>query len=58
MRDLQAEIDEAEGLGDRARSAVTQRIRAAIRRIGEHHPELGEHLRTSVTTGTFCSYRP
>ncbi len=46
------------GEAERARSAVTQRVRAAIRRIGEQHPELGAHLRASVTTGTFCSYRP
>jgi len=94
IRDLQAEIDEAEanhdharaeraqtefdavvehlasalGLGgrarrsgstaERARSAVTHRIRATIRRLGEEHPELGRHLTASVTTGTYCSYRP
>jgi hypothetical protein len=43
---------------ERARSAVTQRIRAALERIDTHHPALGRHLRNSIRTGTFCSYRP
>jgi hypothetical protein len=38
--------------------AVTRRIREAIRRIGEHAPELGKHLERSVKTGNFCSYDP
>ncbi len=94
VRDLQAEIDEAEansdyaraykyqaeldalvdhltaalGHGDRtrrvagsterARSAVTHRLRTAIRQVGRLHPLLGRHLSHSVTTGTYCSYRP
>jgi hypothetical protein len=48
-------------LGDdaeRARKAVTARIRDAIRRIEEVHPELGAHLDAAVQTGTWCSYRP
>ena len=44
--------------GERARSAVTQRIRATIRRIDELHPKLGAHLSLAVETGTFCAYRP
>ncbi|TDT18174.1 putative ATPase [Ilumatobacter fluminis] len=44
--------------GERARSAVTQRIRSTIRRIDELHPKLGAHLSVSVETGTFCVYRP
>jgi hypothetical protein len=43
---------------ERARTAVTARIRDAMRRIGSAHAELGTHLRHSVSTGTFCSYRP
>jgi hypothetical protein len=94
IRDLQAEIDEAEanhdharadraqlefdavvehlagalGLGgrarrggstaERARSAVTHRIRATIRRLADEHPEVGRHLAVSVATGVYCSYRP
>jgi hypothetical protein len=43
---------------ERARSAVTWRIRNALSKIDEAHPALGRHLRNSVRTGTFCSYRP
>jgi len=43
---------------ERARSAVTQRIRSTIARIDRLHPKLGGHLATSVETGTFCVYRP
>lgn len=44
--------------GERARSAVTQRIKAAVRRIAQHHPSLGAHLQQHLKTGTFCSYDP
>jgi hypothetical protein len=43
---------------ERARTAVTARIRDAIRRIGDAHPDLGRHLARSVRTGTFCVYEP
>jgi tetratricopeptide (TPR) repeat protein len=43
---------------ERARSAVTWRIRAAVKKIAEVHPELGRHLRNAVRTGTWCAYRP
>jgi predicted ATPase/tetratricopeptide (TPR) repeat protein len=43
---------------ERARSAVTNRIRAAIRKLDDVHPDLGRHLRHSVRTGTWCSYEP
>lgn len=46
------------GTAERARTAVTWRVRAAIRRIGEVHPELGEHLRRAVRTGLWCRYDP
>ncbi|MGH2476963.1 MAG: hypothetical protein ACRDIL_17030, partial [Candidatus Limnocylindrales bacterium] len=95
IRELQAEIDEAEGAHDgaradraraefdaivdhltaalglggrprdssgstveRARSAVTQRVRTTIKRLAGVHPELGRHLAASVKTGIYCSYRP
>jgi tetratricopeptide (TPR) repeat protein len=48
-------------LGDpaeRARKAVTARLRDAIERITAVHPDLGRHLATSVRTGAFCSYAP
>jgi len=43
---------------ERARTAVTARIRDSIRRIGDAHPDLGRHLARSVRTGTFCVYEP
>jgi predicted ATPase len=94
IRDLQAEIDEAEANSDyaraykhqaeldvvvehlaavighgnrtrrtansteRARSAVTHRLRTTIRQLGKLHPPLGHHLSHAVKTGTYCSYRP
>jgi hypothetical protein len=46
--------DEAE----RARKAVTARIRDSLRKLGTLHPELAAHLRASVSTGSSCGYRP
>src|SRR5262245_7552947 len=43
---------------ERARSAVTWRIRSAIRKIAATHPRLGSHLENSLKTGTFCVYQP
>ena len=43
---------------EKARSAVTWRIRNAIRKIEAAHHILGKHFQNSVRTGTFCSYRP
>lgn len=43
---------------ERARSAVTWRIRNAIKKIGQAHPRLGRHLDNAVRTGTFCVYQP
>ena len=48
----------AGGTTDRARSAVTHRIKAAIRQLDKLHPALGRHLRHAINTGTYCSYRP
>jgi hypothetical protein len=65
---LLAELSATTGLGgrlrvagsptERMRKAVTYRIRHAIARIADAHPELGRHLRASVRTGTWCSYAP
>ena len=65
---LVRELARAVGLGgrdrratsasERARSGVTRAIRHGIARIGEHHPELGEHLDHVVRTGTYCAYVP
>jgi hypothetical protein len=43
---------------EKARSAVTARVRDAVKRIAALDPELGRHLVHSVRTGTFCSYAP
>jgi hypothetical protein len=43
---------------ERARVSATRAIRAALGRIGKALPELGAHLDRSVSTGTYCSYRP
>jgi len=65
---LVAELAAATGLGgrsrrlgdqsERARKTVTARIRDVIDRVERAHPALGAHLRSSVTTGTWCSYSP
>ncbi len=65
---LLAELRTATGLGgrtrrlgdeaERARKTVTARIRDTLRKLDTRHPELAEHLRASVTTGTTCGYRP
>ncbi|MEQ4722257.1 AAA family ATPase [Nonomuraea sp. B19D2] len=46
--------DEAE----RARKAVTNRIRSTLRQLDQRHPELAAHLRASVSTGATCRYHP
>jgi hypothetical protein len=43
---------------ERARKAVSARLRDAIRRIAEVMPDLGAHLDRSVRTGTTCRYDP
>ncbi|HUG85035.1 MAG TPA: hypothetical protein VMM13_10745, partial [Euzebya sp.] len=65
---LVSELASAYGLGgaprrpgdpaERARTTVTSRIRYAIDRIEQAHPDLGRHLRNAVVTGRFCCYRP
>jgi tetratricopeptide (TPR) repeat protein len=65
---LVRELARAVGLGgrdrrassdsERARSGVTRAVRHGIARIGEHHPQLAEHLDHAVRTGTYCAYAP
>ena len=43
---------------ERARAGVTRAVRQSIARLGHHHPALGEHLRRTIRTGTYCSYSP
>jgi tetratricopeptide (TPR) repeat protein len=62
------EMRKATGLGgrdrkmgdaaERARSAVTWRIRNAIKKLDAAHPALARHLAHAVKTGVFCSYTP
>jgi TolB-like protein/tetratricopeptide (TPR) repeat protein len=46
------------GTVERARTAVTWRIRSAIRKTVSVHPALGRHLENAVRTGTYCTYAP
>ena len=39
-------------------SRVTKAIKAAARKISARHPALGHHLRTTIRTGSVCSYVP
>ncbi len=65
---LSAELASALGLGgrprragdpvERARKAVTGRIRMTIGRIEREHPALARHLANAVHTGTYCVYEP
>ncbi|TMB89036.1 MAG: hypothetical protein E6J45_10700 [Chloroflexi bacterium] len=43
---------------ERARKAVTRRIRNSIQRMTTQHEALGRHFDRSIKTGSFCSYQP
>lgn len=43
---------------ERARSAVSKRIKDALQRIHGHNPGLGRHLARSIKTGRMCGYLP
>ena len=65
---LAAELAAALGLGgrarfagdpaERARKAVTMRIRAAISAVAAQDDALARHLRNAIRTGRLCSYQP
>lgn len=65
---LITELRTATGLGgrsrrlgdpaERARKTVGARIRDTLRKLDAAHPELADHLRTSVRTGSSCRYEP
>jgi hypothetical protein len=65
---LSDELARATGLGgrdrkaasavERARQSVTVAIRATVKTISEHSPDLGGHLAATVKTGKFCVYAP
>jgi hypothetical protein len=51
--------DRSEGdPSERARKAVTNRLRDAVTRISRNDPALGRHLDAAVRTGTYCVYSP
>lgn len=68
QRFVAAELSAALGLGgrarttgdpaERARTAIANRLRTALRVVADAHPELGRHLDRSIRTGRFCVYRP
>jgi class 3 adenylate cyclase len=43
---------------ERARLAVTKRIKAALAKISDVNPALAQHLTAAITTGYFCCYAP
>jgi len=63
---LAEQLSSAVGLGgrdrrtgsdaERARAAVTKRIRDSIKKIGEAIPSLGRYLAGQIKTGYYCSY--
>ncbi|HEX8677297.1 MAG TPA: hypothetical protein VF700_08755 [Segetibacter sp.] len=55
---LQGKIRHTNNPVEKARTAVTWRIRKAIQKIERSHAQLGKHLAVSVKTGTFCTYNP
>jgi hypothetical protein len=46
------------GSAERARTSVARSLRYALAELAACHPDVAEHLRTSVRTGTYCSYQP
>ena len=65
---LVRELARAVGLGgrdrpgssdaERARVRVTKAVRSAVAGLARVDADLGRHLRASLRTGSFCSYRP
>jgi tetratricopeptide (TPR) repeat protein len=62
-----AELASAYGMGlerrandavERARKAVTNRIRSVLDHVKREHPALARHLTTSFKLGTWCTYEP
>lgn len=55
---LKGKSREAGGTIEKARSAITWRVRNAIARVEQYHPQLGAHLSNAIKTGILCSYQP
>lgn len=66
--DIEKQLRSASSLGGRnlkkddtaekARKAVSNRIKETIESIREQHPSLGQHLEDAIKTGVYCSYSP
>jgi len=70
----QVQLPDSKGLGDIAAligaqgadmhvlalvgQTVSARVRDALAKIGQVHPELADHLRGSLRMGTVCAYSP
>ena len=55
---LGGRVRHAASPAERARKAVSARIRDAIAKVGGDHPELAAHLTAAISTGATCSYQP
>ena len=55
---FRAHARSSSGTAEKARKAVTNRLRDAMGKLQYVHPALWQHLVTSLRTGTFCSYQP
>ncbi len=55
---LRGKVREKGTVFEKARSAVTWRVRNTIQKIEKEHPTLGKHLKSSIKTGVNCAYKP
>lgn len=55
---LGGRIRKVKAVSEKSRTAVTLRIRHAIKKLDEQDHHLGKHLKESVKTGICCSYSP
>jgi hypothetical protein len=45
-------------VAERARSTVSKSIGRAIEKVGEHSPDIAQHLSDGIITGNECCYSP
>ena len=55
---LKGESRKSGSAAEKARAAVTLRIRDSIKKISAQNEALGAHLSNSIKTGLLCAYRP
>jgi len=55
---LGGRVRRAAGAAERARQNASRTIAAALKKIAQGSPELGQHLAATVSTGLFCCYDP